>query len=81
MELQAVWVFQFGTFAFQLSADGAQEREGLEGFTEAHFVGEDAAELVPVEVPEPGGAEALIGAESGVEGRRDGRRREGGKIF
>jgi len=50
----------------------------LEGFAEAHFVGEDAAELVAVEVPEPGGAEALVGTEEGVEPGRDGRGGERG---
>ena len=46
----------------------------MEGFAEAHFVGEDAAEFGAVEVPEPGDAEALVGAELVVERGLDGRR-------
>lgn len=61
--------------------DGAEEGEGLEGFAEAHFVREDATELVTVQVPEPSGAEALVGTEEGVEGGRDGCGGEGGEVF
>jgi hypothetical protein len=43
----------------------------LEGFAEAHFVGEDAAEFVAVEVVEPSDAEALVGAELGFERGRE----------
>lgn len=42
--------------------EAGNEGEGLEGFAEAHFVGEDAAELVGVEVVEPGDAGFLVGA-------------------
>src|SRR2546421_10266284 len=59
----------------------AKPSKRLEGFAEAHFVGEDAAELVAVEMPEPCGAEALIGTELRIERRRSRRGREGGKIF
>jgi len=48
----------------------------LEGFAEAHFVGENAAEFVAVEVVKPGDAEALVGAEPGFE---RGRERGGGE--
>src|SRR2546421_11501209 len=48
----------------------AKPSKRLEGFAEAHFVGEDAAELGAVEMPEPCGAEALIGAELRIERRR-----------
>ena len=53
----------------------------MEGFAEAHFVREDATELVTVQVPEPSGAEALVGTEEGVEGGRDGCGGEGGEVF
>lgn len=56
------------------------EREGLEGFAEAHFVGEDAAEVVVVEIPEPSDTEALIRAEEGVELGGEGGGREGGEV-
>ncbi len=72
--------FQLGTFNFQRRLDGGEEGEGLEGFTEAHFVGEDAAEFGAVEVPEPGDAESLIGAELGVEVGGDGCGGEAGEI-
>jgi hypothetical protein len=42
-----------------------EQRKRLQGFSEAHFIREDAGELVAVEVPEPGDTEALIRAEQG----------------
>ena len=41
---------------------GGEQGEGLEGFSEAHFISEDAAEFGAVEVPEPSDTEALIRA-------------------
>lgn len=73
--------FQRGTFLFQLRRlHGAEEREGLEGFAEAHFVGENAGQFGAVEMPEPGDAEALIGAQLGLERARDGSGREAREI-
>ena len=43
--------------------EGGEEREGLDGFTQPHLVGEDAAELVAMQVVEPRGAEFLVGAQ------------------
>ena len=60
--------------------DSRQQGEGLEGFTEAHFIGEDTAEFGAVEVPEPGDAESLIGAELGVEVCGEGRGGEAGEV-
>ena len=57
-----------------------QQRESLEGFAEAHFVGEDAAKVVAVEVPEPGDANFLIRTEQCIERGWDGRRLKRGEI-
>ena len=58
---------EIGTGNAERALQPGEEREGLEGFAEAHFVGEDAAEFGAVEVPEPGDAKALVGAELVVE--------------
>jgi hypothetical protein len=42
--------------------------EGLDGFSEAHVIGEDAAEVVDREVGEELEAFGLVGAKGGVEG-------------
>ena len=80
MELGAAGFAQRCTRNVQPGLQGREQGEGLEGFAEAHFVGEDAAEFGAVEVPEPGDAEALVGAELVVERGFNRRRREGGKV-
>ena len=58
--------------------------EGLEGFTEAHVVGEDTAEIVFREKGEEVKTFFLVGAEVGDEAGREGRCRrgaEGGGAF
>ena len=59
---------------------GTEEGEGLQGFAEPHLVGEDATEIMAMEVPEPGGAKLLVGSEGGGEVGAKGRGREGGQI-
>ena len=80
MELGAAGFAQRCTRNVQPGLQGREQSEGLEGFAEAHFVGEDAAEFRAVEVPEPGDAEALVGAELVVERGFNRRGREGGKV-
>ena len=80
LELRAAGFSQLRTLSSQPGLQGGEEGEGLKGFAEAHFVGEDAAEFGAVEVPEPGDAEALVGAELVVERGLDGRGSEGGEI-
>ena len=50
-----------------LRTHGAQEGEGLQGFAEAHFIGEDAAEFVFTQEMEPGDAVFLLGAQDGFQ--------------
>ncbi len=64
----------------RLRVERGDEAEGLERFAEAHLVGEDAAELVVVEVPEPGDAEALIRAQQVGERGGHRRRRQRGEL-
>ena len=63
-----------------MRVESREERDGLEGFAEAHLVGEDAAEAVAVEVPEPGDADLLVGAKQGVERGCDGGGGELGQV-
>ena len=60
---------------------GGEVGEGLDGFAEAHVVGEDAVEAVGGEELEPAVAFRLIGSELGAEGIGDFRRRQGGDVL
>ncbi len=57
-------------------ADGGEEAQGLQGLPEAHLVGEDPAQPVAVQMPEPGDPEALVRPQPAVQLRRQGRRRQ-----
>ena len=56
-----------GVFVVAGVEEHGEPDEGLEGLAEAHFVGEDAAEAVFLEVAEPADAVLLVGAEEGFE--------------
>ena len=61
-------------------AQGLHEGQGLHGLTEAHLVGEEAAEGIIVDMPEPGYADLLVDAEYRAEFLADGRRLELRKV-
>jgi hypothetical protein len=50
-----------------LASDTLNQSERLKSFTQPHFVSEDATELMTIEVPEPCGADALIGTQDRVK--------------
>jgi hypothetical protein len=60
--------------------DRAEQRQRLQSFPQAHFVGENAAELVTMKMPQPRGAEPLVRPELCGQPRRDRRRRERGEV-
>ena len=52
----------------------------MEGFAKPHFVGEQSAEIVPAEVPQPRDPEPLVRTELAVERSRNRSRAEGGQV-
>ena len=59
----------------------SEQGEGLRGFAEAHFVGEDAPEFLAVQMPQPRDAELLVRTQHGREILRHGGGRQHGKVF
>ena len=51
----------------------AQPRQGLQGLAQSHVVGQDAAELVLLQKPQPGDTFLLVWAHDGSQVRRQGR--------
>jgi hypothetical protein len=60
--------------------EAVEAGEGLQGFAEAHFVGEDAAEAGAVEVEKPGDADLLVDPEGVFELGSEGRGGEFGEV-
>lgn len=71
---------QTGRGCFGRGGEGCDERERLDGFTESHFVGEDTAEFVAMQVVQPSGTEFLIRTEEVVERGGHGGRGNGREI-
>src|SRR5690606_14205905 len=59
-----------GELALLLALGPGQERDGLQGLTEAHVVGEDAAAAELVDAGEPAEALLLVGPQGGLDGAR-----------
>ena len=60
-----------GSASGRSSRGVADQREGLHGLAQAHVVGEDATEAVVVQKREPVEAVLLVGAQGGLQRRRN----------
>ena len=43
---------------------GRHQGEGLQRLAQPHFIGQNPPEFLPIKIPEPGGAEFLVGPEN-----------------